>query len=330
VDPKKLQVLCCPECKSDLKISKARTTKDGRIEEGELACVSCDKVYPIIRYIPRFCSLDNYANSFGYEWNAHVLTQYDHYTGVSLSEERFFKWTNWERDLHGQKVLEIGCGAGRHTIHAADTGADLVCIDLSNAVEANYKMNGHRENVLIVQADAYRPPLRLEYFDKVFVFGILPAMPDPRAGVIAFQKCLKPGGQLVVDAYRTRWWFYLAPRLWIRPITKRMNPATLHRLIEKWVNLMWPIVRRIRKLPGGRMFNRGVLVIADYGGFYDLSEKHLKEWAILDTFDGLSPMYEKREKPATVGRWFEEAGLIDLEVFEIPSDCVIGRGRKPA
>lgn len=78
------------------------------------------------------------------------------------------------------------------------------------------------------------------------------------------------------------------------------------------------------------MFNRGVLVIADYGGFYDLSEKHLKEWAILDTFDGLSPMYEKREKPATVGRWFEEAGLIDLEVFEIPSDCVIGRGRKPA
>ena len=34
-----------------------------------------------------------------------------------------------------------------------------------------------------------------------------------------------------------------------------------------------------------------MLLIADYRGILDLSEEQLKEWAILDTFDVLSPMY---------------------------------------
>lgn len=150
-----INYLVCPQLRSDLIISLVTRHKGKEIEAGHLRCVKCEVGYPIVRGVPRFVPLENYAASFGLEWNIHAETQYDSYSGLRISEERFFKETRWPRELVGQTILEVGSGSGRFTEHAASTGAFVVSMDYSNALEANFQSHGNRKNVLIVQGDIY-------------------------------------------------------------------------------------------------------------------------------------------------------------------------------
>ena len=87
--PQNLQYLACPHCGGDLEISSIYQSDEDRIKSGNLCCEVCQKIYEIINYIPRFVPSSNYADSFGLEWLKHVRTQYDSYSGVSDSEDRF-------------------------------------------------------------------------------------------------------------------------------------------------------------------------------------------------------------------------------------------------
>ena len=58
-----------------------------------LRCQNCSAVYPIVDGIPRFVADDNYAGSFGFQWNTHEKTQLDSYTGRPISERRLFDVT---------------------------------------------------------------------------------------------------------------------------------------------------------------------------------------------------------------------------------------------
>jgi uncharacterized protein YbaR (Trm112 family) len=142
-------ILACPQCTGALVVSKTETCRESTIETGLLQCLSCNKTYPIIRSVPRFVPLENYASSFGFEWNKHARTQYDSYTGTGISEKRFFEETKWPRNLTGENILKVGRGSGRFTEVAAATGAMVVSLDYSYAVDANYRSNGQRDNVLI-------------------------------------------------------------------------------------------------------------------------------------------------------------------------------------
>ncbi|HZV00216.1 MAG TPA: class I SAM-dependent methyltransferase, partial [Planctomycetota bacterium] len=188
--------------------------------------------------------------------------------------------------MRGETILEVGSGAGRFTEPAASTGALVVSVDLSAAVEANYSSNGDRANVLIAQSSIYELPLRRDSFDRVLCIGVLQHTPDVKRAFLALPQHLKPGGSLVVDFYRHYgfWLELLRTRRWVRPWTKRMRPASLYAACRRYVNFMWPFARRITALPFGRRINRALLV-ADYSGLYGLDDDVLREWAILDTFD---------------------------------------------
>ena len=322
-----ISYLVCPRCQESLTLARVNSTDSGAIKEGALDCLRCHTRYNIVNFIPRFVALNNYAANFGFEWNKHYRTQYDSYTGTRISADRFFAETKWPGDLRGQLVLEVGSGSGRFTEIAAATGAFVVSFDYSNAVEANYKSNGHKANVLIVQANIYAMPFKFDYFDKIFCFGVLQHLPDVEKGFLQLPRYLKPGGSLVVDCYRYPGFrFYLNPRTILRLFTKHLPHETLYRAVTRYVNLMWPISRQIHKLPFGRQLNQALL-IGDYRGIRPLSEEHLKEWAILDTFDMLSPAYERPQTVKTIRKWFEKAGLINIEVHP-GYNGIEGRGMK--
>jgi SAM-dependent methyltransferase len=296
-----------------------------------LECATCNSTYPIIKNIPRFVPLDNYCDSFGYEWLTHPKTQYDDDTGVNISETRFFNETEWPKDLKDQVILEAGSGSGRFTRHAASTGAMIVSFDYSQAVEANFAANGIRENVLIVQADMYLMPFPKAFFDKVFCLGVLQHTPDPEAAFHCLTHQVKPGGSLVIDNYRKFWFLkqLCNTRYWVRPFTRQMNPEKLYNWCERYVNIMWPLASFLSRNLGryGRTLN-WMLLIADYRGILDLSEEQLKEWATLDTFDVLSPMYDYPQTRTTIKKWFEDAGLMNIEV-DYGFNGVYGRANRP-
>ncbi|HEY1303116.1 MAG TPA: methyltransferase domain-containing protein [Vicinamibacterales bacterium] len=320
--------LVCPICAGDLVIDSADDREGQVLMNARLECAVCRAAYPVVRGVPRFVPNENYASSFGLEWTMHARTQYDSYTGLSLSEKRFFEETRWPRHLPGQIVLEVGSGSGRFTEQAASTGAFIVSMDYSAAVEANFESNGAKPNVLVVQGDVYHMPFPRSSFDKLFCFGMLQHTPDVHRAFMALSPMLKPGGELVVDVYRKNLiGSFLQTKNYVRPLTRNMSPERLYRLTTKWVDAMWPLSRAFGKIPRiGHSINWRLLV-ADYS-FAGVTGDLLKEWAYLDTFDMLSPRYDSPQALSTMRKWFGGAGLTDVEVTK-GYNGIEARGKKP-
>ena len=307
-----IKYLFCPECREDLQLVISEK-EDDKIKTGDLKCSSCNLVFPIINFIPRFVPVENYATSFGLQWNIHSKTQYDDYSSKDVSKERFFNETKWSSDLEGEIILEVGSGSGRFTGHAASTKAMVISMDYSFAVEANYKSNGDKENVFIVQGDIYKMPFRRNYFDKLFCIGVLQHTPDPHKSFMSLPQFLKKDGKLVIDMYKKMLRTLINTKYWVRPFTKDIEPQKLYNGVVKYINFMWPFFKIVSKIPKiGRQINWQFL-IPDYTK-YGLKGEALKEWAILDCYDMLSPQYDYPQSLRTMKKWFEEAKLKDIDV----------------
>jgi SAM-dependent methyltransferase len=325
---KYLGLLVCAACQSNLVVSRATKWVDNGISEGELKCVACGASYAILGGVPRFVPRDNYASGFGLEWTRHARTQYDSYSGIPVSEQRFFGQTHWPRDMRGELILEVGSGSGRFTEQAANTGATVVSLDYSYAVDANYASNGHRDNVLIVQGDVFAMPFRRGVFDRLFCFGMLQHTPNPKRAFAALPSCLKPGGVLCADIYKMSVFrTLLQTKYWVRPFTRKVKPEKLYGWVKAWIDFMWPVAGVIRKLPKGYAINWRLLV-ADYS-FLDLQGHLLKEWAYLDTFDMLAPRYDRPATLRTFRKWAVAVGLVEVDAEYTPHGVVL-RGRAAA
>src|SRR5882724_10521201 len=111
---KLLEKLACPKCHGELSCEAAETAENGEVETGALQCKGCAQSFPITSGIPRFVETDNYATSFGYQWNLFRLEQIDFNNGTQLSANRFYSETGWTKEwIEGKWVLDAGCGAGR-------------------------------------------------------------------------------------------------------------------------------------------------------------------------------------------------------------------------
>lgn len=70
-----------------------------------------------------------------------------------------------------------------------------------------------------------------------------------------------------------------------------------------------------------------LLPIAEYS-YMGLPPEANREWAVLDTFDMLSPQFDLPQSAGTVGAWFEAEGFTNVEVFRGPNG-IIARGIAP-
>ena len=225
--------LRCIACGAPLRAESASPAENnGIVTEGKLICTSCGRVFPIVRSIARFVPSEGYAHSFGYQWNYFDKTQLDSHMGNDLSRERFFATTQWPQKMDGQVILEAGCGMGRFTQIALETGAELFSFDLSNAVEANLRNNGDSSRVHIVQASIYEIPFRKESFDKVFCMGVLQHCPDVRAAFMSLVPFLRPGGEIVIDVYQKHTGLFPPLKYWARPFLTWMGPQGVHRFLS--------------------------------------------------------------------------------------------------
>lgn len=282
--------------------------------------------YPIRNFIPRFVEAANYAATFGFQWLKHNNTQYDEHSGTNASEKRFFEESRWPRKLRGEVILEAGSGAGIFTEHAANTGAMVISFDYSVAVEANYAHNGHRENLLLVQANIFAMPFDGSYFDRVICIGVLQHTPDPRRAFDCLAHVLKGGGALCVDIYRVS--PMTLTKYMVRPYTRTIESQALYEWCERHVERMWVVARLVRRIPRIGPYLNWLLLVADYSAWYTMDDAKLKQWAVLNTFDMLSPRYDKPRNCWTVRRWFTKAGFACIDVHN-GYNGVEGRGTKP-
>lgn len=313
----------CPRCKSDSLVLDA---SPAQTPTGAIVCQGCQTRYPVNSGIPRFVLDDQYAKSFGFQWNRFRRTQLDSHTGLPLSANRLFRVTGWPRDMRGQLVLEAGSGAGRFTEVLIATGATLFSFDLSSAVEANQANNGNATNLNLFQGSIYDIPLPEAYFDKVVCLGVLQHTPDPDRSFACLARHVKPGGELAVDVYARHWPQLVSWKYLLRPITTRLPQRFLFRCVETTVKVLLPLAIALRKI-GGR-FGARLMPVLEYSHFglpYELN----CEWATLDTFDMYSPMHDHPRSIEQVRAWYETTGFVDIIVEPGPNG-VIARGRRPA
>ena len=319
-----LETYRCPRCKGGT-LSSACEQEGDASRTGLIQCAACQATYPVRRGIPRFVSSDQYAESFGFQWNRFRSTQLDSHTGKPLTANRLFHVTRWPKDMRGLRILEAGSGAGRFTEVLVSTGATVFSFDLSNAVEANMASNGKAENLSLFQASIYEIPLPVQYFDRVMCLGVLQHTPDPERSFATLARYVKPGGELAVDVYSRRWRSLLSWKYLLRPITKRIPQQVLFRLVEIAVAILLRPTMLLRRV-GGKLGAR-LLPIVEYSHLglpYELN----REWATLDTFDMYSPAHDHPRSIHQVRGWFAEAGFIDV-VVEYGPNGVIGRGKRP-
>ena len=321
-----LSILRCPVSGSRLRLEDGAWVA-GEIESGALVAESGGASYPIVRGVPRFVTPDNYAANFGVQWNRFRATQLDSHSGLSISASRFFEFTQWHSgDLHGKWVLDAGCGAGRFAEVALGLGLEVVAIDYSIAVDACRANLGHHPRLHVLQADIYHLPFAPASFGGAYSLGVLQHTPQPRAAFEAVCAQLAPGGRIAVDVYPKLLLNILWPKYWLRPFTRRLPADRLLRLVEWCVPFLLPISRAVSLIPvvGRRL--RYVVPVVNYETVYPLSPRQLREWAVLDTFDMLSPAHDHPQSAATLRGWFAGAGLEDVQVER--RGFLVGRGRR--
>ncbi len=143
----------------------------------------------------------------------------------------------------GHRVLDLGCGMGRHTFEALLRGADVVACDLGRAevtavrdtiaalaaaevgVETDGTLGDQHLHPLpetaaeaetdgpeaagpvmgaAVQCDGARLPFGDAAFDRVIASEVLEHVPDDQAACAELARVLKPGGRLAVTV--PAWW----------------------------------------------------------------------------------------------------------------------------
>lgn len=138
-------------------------------------------------------SIDNRA---GYDrW----AESYDGYVNSTVAVDDMAFPPVWAH-LKGQRVLEIGCGTGRHTLRLVQAGNSVTGLDLSPGMLAVAREKlAKYGNVHLVEADFLNTLLRLEDFDAVITALVLEHIAELDGFFVRVAASLKTGGDFYLS-----------------------------------------------------------------------------------------------------------------------------------
>src|SRR5829696_2360283 len=117
----------------------------------------------------------------------------------------------------GERLIDVGAGAGAAALMAAARGADVLAIDASPAMAARIAVRANdaavAEHVHVSVMDGMALDLSDDSFDAAMsVFGVV-LFPDSDAGMREIARVLKPGGRAAVVTWTESERYELAARL---------------------------------------------------------------------------------------------------------------------
>jgi SAM-dependent methyltransferase len=286
----------------------------------------------VTRGIPRFVPSENYASSFGYQWNRFRDEQIDSLNGTRQSEHRLRTETGWSPEwLTGKWTLDAGCGAGRFLEVASRTsGCEAVGVDISEAVDAAHDTLGGRPNVHLVQASIFSLPFQPGSFDGVYCIGVIQHTPDPHRAIRSVAEMVRAGGRVAVTIYERRPLTLFYSKYWLRPLTRRLRPQQLLAAIRIAMPVAFALTELLFRVPLLNRIFRFLIPVANYVDARDLSMRQRYQWAVLDTFDMLAPAYDAPQRERDVVDILADAGVRNIQRLPNAGLNLVGQKLNPS
>lgn len=333
-----LDWLCCPTCREGLTLEVLEEADE--VEAGTLRCVGCARMYPVIGGVPRMLPdalahlvppmheafFRRYAavmepflarcrgdapretataakrrtlQSYSYQWRK--------FKEMFPQWEALFRWSVAPIEpsfFQGRVGLDAGCGYGRSLYYAASYGAQVIGLDLSEAVQAARENTRHLPGAHVVQGDIYRPPVRPATLDFVYSIGVLQHLPAPRQGFLGLAQLVRPGAPVFVWVYprgrgRQIRLFTLMRHVSTRLPLRAVDALSLALAVGQWTFWIGP----------SRLLRRGGLSrLADAVPF-SLYARYPFRVLHADWVDGLSVPLVNYYKAPEIAEWFRAARL---------------------
>jgi SAM-dependent methyltransferase len=176
----------------------------------------------------------------------------------------------------GQRVLEVGCGAGVDLVRFARGGARVVGVDLARSAidlaRANFNQQGLSGEWLVANGEAL--PFRPDLFDLVYAHGVVQYTAEPARLVEECRRVLKPGGMAIFQVYnRVSWLNALSKIMKVglehddAPVLLKFSAREFRRLVGRFREIRivperFPVRSRLHGGWKGALYN-GIFV----GGF---------------------------------------------------------------
>ena len=251
---------------------------------------------PVCNGIPRFTQDATYADNFALLRRAHSKLQLDSVNGTRDRHDTLLRRTAWPPEFfRGKLVLECGCGAGPDTEVLLSLGARVLSVDLAGVDVARENV-ARSPAVQFVQASIDSLPLREKSFDVVFCHRVLQHTREPRATLAHLLRFVKPGGAAFVHSYSRSPYQMLRWKYALLPLTNKLPPRTLYAIIRAYARPAFHLTNWTSRSRIGRRFNWVFLPLLNYRRapkFRNLTDEQMLEYAIHDTFDALSPTYDR-------------------------------------
>lgn len=115
------------------------------------------------------------------------------------SEESYFVAQKW-KDKNVKKILDFGCGLGRHSIYFAKQGFQVSAFDLSEEATEHLKAWAEKENLSIdiINADMLKLPYDDNSFEAIFAYHVISHTDSigVRKIINEISRVLKIGGEI--------------------------------------------------------------------------------------------------------------------------------------
>lgn len=320
------------------------------VVSGTLTCDGCKKVFQIEEGIPRLLLDDQISNDEnilntpkagrGYSDSEKITSEgsgyknlqqanKDHYSyewNVFASEGQRWEKVYFENYYLGDKSffqgklgLDAGCGMARYSIPPVVNGAEIIGLDLSEAVVAAYKRSLAEPLFHVVQGDILNLPFVNERFDFIQSIGVLHHTPNPPRALEELKLRLKKGGRINLYLYPSFKdtniikHLLLIPVGFVRAITSRMSSGVLYYFLLLLLPLVllfcyfpsWLLYRVFRNSKASNLFPYSYLQYKDR----TLRDIHM------NLFDRFGNPVERRYDRKEMENWMEATRFSQVQLI---------------
>jgi SAM-dependent methyltransferase/uncharacterized protein YbaR (Trm112 family) len=276
------------------------------------------------------------GGSYGYEEKSRIMRQ-------NWYLERFgFETRGDLLDFLKSKpmILDVGTGTGVDAAMFAESGANVIAIDLClEAALATYRHLGHLPNVHVLQGDLLRLPFPRSLFQYVSCDQVIHHTPDPARSFAALVPHLADGGHMAVYAYKRKGPVREFVDDYLRSHTTQMKAEECYEVcraitllgkalsdlkVQVTIPADIPLLDIKRGSEDVQRFFYWNVMKCFWNDSYDLDTN------TMINFDWYHPKHASRHSPDEVRGWFEKHALEIVRFKVIPSGvAVLGRLRSP-